>query len=174
MANNNENDKDNNKKIPKLDVHTNTVLGNDNYVGIAETVVLHLLGKNANYRFKWDEKEMKLKLKPTSDIKKHKQNFYLTTTKIRNLLSLLNVIQQLVKEEAAEKITDETFGKIQYFKMRCAYEAGRDSAVDDFIEKSNMMDYIDKINRSKKNFEIFFHYVEALVAYHRYYGGRNN
>lgn len=170
MANNNGNDVHNNKKIPKIDFHD--ALNNGNYVEIAENVVLHLLGDNANYRFKWNGEKMKMK--PKSEIKKYKQNFYLTTTKIRNLLSLLNVIQQMVKEESGNKINDDTLGKIQYFKMRCAYEAGRDSAVDDFIEKSNIMNYIEDINGSKKNFEIFFHYVEALVAYHRYYGGRNN
>lgn len=170
MAKNNEFDKDNNKKIPELNVPA--FLEDDNYVELAENVVLHLLGKNDNNRFEKVEGEMKLK--PKSDIKKYKQNFYLTTTKIRNLLSILNVIQQMVKEEPGKKINSDTLGKIQYFKMRCAYEAGRDSAVDDFIEKSNIMNYIDNIQESKKNFEVFFHYVEALVAYHRYYGGRNN
>lgn len=168
-----EKEKDQNQnqlKIPNPD-HSKP-LDSRNYVDTAETVVLHLKGQTACKRFY--EKDNQLKLKPKSEIEQD-QKFDLTTTKIRNLLSLLNVIQQMVKEEQGDKIGDEEIlGKIQYFKMRCAYEAGRDSSVKDFVKKSNLIAYIDQIGESKKNFEIFFHYVEALVAYHRYYGGKNN
>lgn len=145
-------------------------LKNSNYVDTAELVVLHLKGKEGEKRFIRDGNEWKLVDKSKLP---QKLKFHLTTTKIRNLLSLLNVIQQMVLEGEEVKINETTLGKIQYFKMRCAYEAGREPAVRDFIKKSNLMNYIDHIGDSKKEFELFFHYVEALVAYHRYYGGDN-
>ena len=98
-------------------------------------------------------------------------------------MSLLNVIYQNIMDRDSRKKTEsddwnqletEIVGKIQYFKMRCAYEAGRDKAVADLVEKSNLINYIDNIKDSRDNFITFFHYVEALVAYHRYYGGREN
>ena len=55
--------------------------------------------------------------------------------------------------------------------MRCAYEAGRDQEVKRFIEKTHMMDCVDWIENSKEHFILYYHYVEALVAYHKYYGG---
>lgn len=156
-------------KIPKPDVPA--FLDNSNYVTTAELVVLHLIGEDAQFRFNFENDEYELK--PLEQINK-KQKFSLTTTKIRNLLSLLNVIQQMVQGETGSEIKDEEIlGKIQYFKMRCAYEAGREPAVRDFVEKANIMNYINNIGTSKKEFELFFHYIESLVAYHRYYGGDN-
>jgi len=173
MENKAENGRKNNNgsdkiKIPKLELPTK--LENSNYVDTAEDVVLHLNGNKLEKRFEKINNEWKRKDK--SKIEQN-QSFYLTTTKIRNLLSLLNVIRQMVIEEPKETINGETLGKIQYFKMRCAYESGRDTAVKDFIKKSNLMNYINDIGDSKKAFELFFHYVEALVAYHRFYGGNN-
>lgn len=144
-------------------------LSDEDVVSTAEKVVLHLNGKNALERFENHDKTVLKK-----GIESGTQCFSLTTTKIRNLLSILNVIYQMVQKEAGKEISNkETIGKIQYFKVRCAYEAGRDDAVKDFVEKSNIMNYVDKIGTSKQNFVIFFHYVESLVAYHRYYGGKN-
>lgn len=153
-------------------------LSKEKYVSIAEKVVLHLNG-NTNERFTKVNETVVLK----ANIEAGKQKFDLTTTKIRNLLSLLNVIYQDIMNRDSRKKTEsddwnqletEIVGKIQYFKMRCAYEAGRDKAVADLVEKSNLMNYIDNIKDSRDNFITFFHYVEALVAYHRYYGGREN
>lgn len=156
------NDKPVKPKVPEY-------LSDEDVVSIAEKVVLHLNGKNARSRFE-NQDETALK----EGIESRTQCFYLTTTKIRNLLSILNVIYQMVQKETGKEISNkETLGKIQYFKVRCAYEAGRDDEVKDFVEKSNIMNYVDKIGTSKQNFVTFFHYVESLVAYHRYYGGKN-
>lgn len=162
-------DRDGKSRIPNPRLPKS--LDSRNYVDTAEMVVLHLNGEKAHERFNMDGNEIILKSK--SEIEQN-QKFKLTTTKIRNLLSLLNVIQQMVKEKPENQLGDDIMGKIQYFKMRCAYEAGRESSVKDFVKKSNLMAYIDQIGDSKEGFELFFHYVEALVAYHRYYGGENN
>ena len=176
MANNNGDSRGGRKNSSGRKRIPNPILPNSlnstNYVDTAEKVVLHLNGDKAYLRFV--DMGSSMNLRPKSEIDQN-QKFALTTTKIRNLLSLLNVLQQMIKEESDKRIKNEvTLGKIQYFKMRCAYEAGREPAVKDFVKKANLMDYIDQIGDSKERFEVFFHYVEALVAYHRYYGGRNN
>lgn len=35
------------------------------------------------------------------------------------------------------------------------------------------MEYVDEIGSSIDQYEKFAHYIEALVAYHKYYGGKD-
>lgn len=159
------------ENIVKPELEISPKLDSEKYVDFAESVVLYLNGENWSSRFDCCNGVYKLKEKSSIS---NLQNFELTTTKIRNLLSLLNSIYQMISDEQKESLSDDVKGKIQYFKMRCAYEAGRDDAVLDFVKKSNVMKYIDNIKNSKSEFVLFYHYVEALVAYHRFYGGKNN
>ena len=55
-----------------------------------------------------------------------------------------------------------------------AYEGGRDSKVKDFIAKAYLLEYLKGIGSSRDDFIRFAHYMEALVAYHRFFGGREN
>ena len=73
-------------EIPKPEIPMN--LSKEKYVNIAEKVVLHLKGANASERFIRTKENLVLR----TDIEAGKQKFDLTTTKIRNLLSLLNMI----------------------------------------------------------------------------------
>ncbi len=97
----------------------------------------------------------------------------LTTSKIRNLLSMVNNLQSLAKQEKGTEINGELMSKVQYLKMRFAYEAGREKSVNDFVKKANIMEIIGEIGNSKKKLLLFCNYMEALVAYHRYKGGRD-
>ena len=42
------------------------------------------------------------------------------------------------------------------------------------MTKANLLEEIGKFGRDKDRLIVFCHYMEALVAYHRYYGGREN
>ena len=57
-------------------------------------------------------------------------------------------------------------------RMRMLYEAGRDQDVKIFVEKTKLIEYLKGIGNSRSSFIDYAHYLEALVAYHRYYGGR--
>lgn len=116
-----------------------------------------------------------------------KKAFKLTTTQIRKILSLLNEIYADIlcdSEEDKEKQSTKLRDKLLYLKMRCIYEAGRDDKRDkgvaDFIERSNLPEYISFVVKEqdtaklRKKFMWLFHYMEALVAYHRYLGGKDN
>ena len=121
-------------------------LQTDNYVEIAEGVI-----KNLNR-----DKENKL---------------LLTTSKIRNILAMVSELYNDAQRLRAETLSDELIGRVQYLKMRVAYEAGRDDVVRDFVEMAQLLEEIDRIGRKKEQLLLFCHYMEALVAYHKFLGG---
>ena len=98
----------------------------------------------------------------------------LTTSKIRNILSMVSDLYNDTQRFREEKLDDKLYMRTQYLKMRMAYEAGRDNDVDDFIKKAELMEKIGKIGRSKEKLLNFCYYMEALVAYHKFYGGKEN
>lgn len=98
----------------------------------------------------------------------------ITTTKIRSILRMLNQLQREAVQRQKEELDEEFQSSLQYYKMRCVYEAGRDpTGVKVFMERSQLITLVDWIGSSKNNFLLYCHYVEALVAFHRYYGGKD-
>jgi len=81
----------------------------------------------------------------------------LTTSKIRKLLAL----------------SSDWVAKIQYFKMHTIYEAGREPSVKKFVEEAQIIEQIDKIKADKDKLILFCLYMEALVAYRKYLGGKD-
>jgi len=123
-----------------------------NFVKNAEDVILSLRVK--------DKRSGKVKIN-------------ITTSKIRNLLAMSNNLMSRAEKESAEKLSEDVLSDIQYMKMKFAYEAGRDQRiVKDFIDKANIMQYIDTIGESREELLLFCKYMESLVAYHKFYGGR--
>lgn len=97
----------------------------------------------------------------------------LTTSKIRNLLSMTNVLYNRARQKKNETLDEDMLKDIQYLKMRFAYESGREKDVKVFVEKARIMSHIDAIGKSRENLLLFCNYVESLVAYHRFYGGKD-
>lgn len=96
----------------------------------------------------------------------------LTTSKIRRILSLITEIYNDERLSQEEEISKESFNRLQMARVRIAYEAGREIDVMNFAKKSNILSYIKGTGRDKKEFIRFAEYMEALVAWHRYYGGK--
>lgn len=117
----------------------------ENYVGKAESVITALIGR----------KEL------------------LTTSKIRKLLAILSEIYTDARHDGNKELSDEIKSRIQYFKMRFVYEAGREKTVKAFWEAAQIEKQIDKIGNSKKELILFCHYMEALVAYRKFLGGKD-
>ena len=74
--------------------------------------------------------------------------------------------------------TDETLSEtvqsqLRYLKIKIVYAAGREDTVRKFVEESQIARLLDDIGSSRQNFMLYAHYMEALVAYHRFYDGRN-
>ena len=107
-------------------------------------------------------------------VKKRNGDFMisLTTSKIRNILSMVSEIYNEVIHELGEKLSEKSQSRIQYLRLRIVYEAGRDKDVRNFVDKAKLLIKIKSIGADKEKFLRFCNYMEALVAYHRYYGGK--
>lgn len=110
--------------------------------------------------------------------KDFKGNIILTTSKIRNILTTTSTIYDNVKRNQGKLSMDEV-SDVQNLRLKLVYEYGRDedgkreNGVKDFINKSNLIEEIKKIGDDREKLIIYCKYVEALVAYHRYFGGRD-
>ena len=134
------------------------LINEENYVKKAEQVIKTLSEKTENRRGRVIQKSM------------------LTTSQIRNLLAVSSDIYNEIMNDSAEKgdkLSTELCGRINYLKVRLIYEAGRDTKVRDFVETTEVLRILDSIQGSKKNYLLFSRYMEALVAFHRYYGGKD-
>ena len=97
----------------------------------------------------------------------------LTTSKIRSILAMVSELYNDAQRLRAETLSEDLVGRVQYLKMRIAYEAGREGYVREFVKKAAILEEIDRIGRKKEQLLLFCHYMEALVAYHKFLGGRD-
>lgn len=91
-----------------------------------------------------------------------------TTNKIRNMLTLINELYNKARYIKGNKLDTALQSHIQYVKMRLVYEGGRDHDVKDLLQKSDLLSYLDSVGDSKEALIRLCHYMEALVAYHKY------
>lgn len=106
--------------------------------------------------------------------KDNHNKFRVSTTKIRNILTLVSDIYNRVSRSREKILTEELQSKVQYLKMRIVYEAGRENSVKDFVEKANLLNEIDRIGDSRERLITFCNYMEALVAYRKFMGPDTN
>lgn len=97
----------------------------------------------------------------------------LTTSKIRSILAMVSELYNDAQRLRAETLSEDLVGRVQYLKMRIAYEAGREGYVREFVKKAAILEEIGRIGRKKEQLLLFCHYMEALVAYHKFLGGRD-
>lgn len=116
------------------------------------------------------------------------KKFDLTTSKIRGILSMTNQIYNKAIY-SDETLKSELVDEIQYLKVRIVYECGRETQknknvivkgttmrvgpVEELVLASRLLEELDKVGKSRKAFLEFSRYLEALVAYHRYFGGKD-
>ena len=98
----------------------------------------------------------------------------LKTNQIRKFLTAVNITANKVsiyrsKYPQNKQLADE----IRYLQVKLVYQAGRDKVVKDFIDKAELLTLVKGIGNSIVKFEEFCRYVESLVAYHKYYGGKD-
>ena len=96
-----------------------------------------------------------------------------TTSKIRNLLAMTANIYNDVVNSQNEKLSQDIIGRINYMKIRFVYEAGREPKVKKLVEEAEILLHIEEIKGSRKQYILFSRYMEALVAYRKYYGGKD-
>lgn len=99
----------------------------------------------------------------------------LTTSKIRNLLSLVTAIYNEENLRNSPELLPKSRNALTMMRIRVVYEAGREKdTVGSFVEKAKLLEYLKGIGNDREKLIAFAHYMEALVAYHRYLGGREN
>lgn len=103
-----------------------------------------------------------------------KRNVKLTTSKIRNILSRISDIYNVELERTQETLLPESESSLQMTRVRIAYECGREKTVKEFVDESRLLRYIKAVGNSRSKFIHFARYMEALVAYHRFFGGKDS
>ena len=86
---------------------------------------------------------------------------------------MVSEIYNEVVHESGNKLSEKSQERIQYLRLRITYEAGREPDVKDFVNNSRLLEELKNIGESKSKFLLFCKYIEALVAYHRFSGGRD-
>ena len=111
-------------------------------------------------------------IKTLSQPNKYGRINIISTSQLRNILAMsADIYNQVVPLE--KDLTDEINSRIEYLRIRCFYEAGRERLVKDFMKCSKIPEILREINGEKKNFILFNYYLEALVAFRKYYGGKD-
>lgn len=128
------------------------ILTEENYVSKAENVI-----KRVKDKFAQSEKK-----------RKSKENDKLTISKIRNLLSLTSAMY----DELQTKEFDDLLDRKNYLIVQLAYQSGRENAVRVFVEEAELILALKECDTKEKLIR-YCRYMEALVAYFKYYGGKD-
>ena len=135
----------------------------DNYVDRADRVIRELSEEASRNRYKM-----------------------VTTSQIRKFLTAVNQIngkidqfKNGIKTSASDTIPEDLQMEIKFLKVKLAYQIGRagdkrNNPVKDFEDKAELFKEIDGIGDSLERYENFARYVEALVAFHKFYGGEED
>ncbi len=108
------------------------------------------------------------KLKSQVNERNHRALPVVTTSKIRNLLAMTAEIYNEVQNNPNERLSEEVKGRINYLKIRVVYEAGREDSVKRFVKTAAILEHLDEIKGSRKQYILFSRYMEALVAYRKF------
>lgn len=120
-------------------------------------------------------------------LSRDRNGLILKTNQIRKFLSAVNILANKVAVYKAEnpgknELSQPLLDEVKYLYIMLVYQIGRDNAsnredkrsVGEFVEKAQLRDWINKEIIDITSFENFNRYVEALVAYHKFYGGRES
>lgn len=101
-----------------------------------------------------------------------------TRSQIRKFLAAVNAVTGEVEQHRLSqkgiKLPEDLRMQVKFLKVKLAYQIGRmGTPVKDFNEEAKLMEWIDGIGDSVEKYQKFARYVEALVAFHKFYGGKD-
>ena len=108
-------------------------------------------------------------LKNSGTYTEGKIKFKLTSTQIRNLAALTS---NLFDESKTKNDIEELREKISYLRIQFVYQSGREPAVEDFVKKAGLLEALTEI-QDIPSLQRFCRYMEALIAYFKFNGGRD-
>ena len=108
----------------------------------------------------------------------------LTTNQIRKFLTAVNTLTNKIilyryqqmkargrEQEKAFEMSDELAKAVRFLKVKLAYQVARgNKGVKRFAEDTRLKEYIDTVGTDLREYMAFAQFVEALVAYHKFYG----
>lgn len=105
-----------------------------------------------------------------------RRNQNISTSKLRKLLEPINTLYTQVHHDPNRNLSTRVIEELEYIKVRFIYESGRDDSVKTFIEQSYLHRLLEKVIESgtKRDFIHFCRYFEALVAYAKFHGMRED
>ncbi|MCY7034513.1 type III-A CRISPR-associated protein Csm2 [Streptococcus sanguinis] len=127
------------------------ILTDENYVDKAEEAIKNL---------KRNERD-----------KRNPDAFLLTTSKIRNLLNLTSNLYDESNSKDYSRLKD----KVAYLRVQFVYQAGREFSVKNLVEEADILRALQEVQqmKNKETLQRFCRYMEALVAYFKFYGGKD-
>ena len=106
-----------------------------------------------------------------------KNQYTITTTKLRNIMSMISEIYNFESRSKEEKLSADSIAKLQRLRIRIVYEYGRKETNKEFkpfCDTFKILEYLVQISKDYKRADFLGYamFFEALVAYHRYHGGK--
>lgn len=102
----------------------------------------------------------------------------LTTSQIRKFLAAFVSVTNKVEIEkrrnpAKDEMSAQLSAEVKFLKVKLVYQAGRERMVKEFVKESNLLAKIDSVGKSFAKYKELANYMEALVAYHKFNGGKD-
>ena len=105
-----------------------------------------------------------------------RENDEISYNQLRNLLGMTSAIFDATNISGLTGVYDQ----LTYFRIQLVYTAGRNQAMKSFIDASQLLEIVKKIeqktgseSQQKREIIRLCKYMEALVAYFKYYGGKD-
>jgi len=101
-----------------------------------------------------------------------------TTSQIRKILSGANLIANKIKifqtetDFETDSMPESLVNEVNYLRIRIIYQAGRSRYVKAFVDDAELDRRLKDVGRSIKKYLEFNRFIEEIVAYHRYKGGK--
>ena len=97
---------------------------------------------------------------------------YISSSKLRNILSIVSGIYNS-ERVGGEELSEASQNSLQMLRVRIIYEYGRnDDNFKRFIKQTHILDHLLTIGNDRRKFIDYAHYLEAIVAYHKFYGDK--
>ena len=100
----------------------------------------------------------------------------LTTNQIRKFLTAVNTLTNKItlyrhQQEQTRELSEDLAKEVRFLKVKLAYQVARgNKGVKRFAEDTRLKEYIDTVGSDLKEYMAFAQFIEALVAYHKFYG----
>ncbi len=121
---------------------------------------------------------------------KNKNDLNVTVRQLRKILNYANLINNKlltleVKGEIKDKLPEELKNELRSLKILIIYQSSRKenkstssrkeniSSVKKFVDETGLLKKLDDIEDDVNKLKNYFKYLEALVAYHKFEGGKD-